>query len=371
MKFINRLIIVLVSISLTVGGFITGAVSQGSVIAGGGQKQTQTAPVDTPAKKADSTLPKAELTLSEVEPTPQESPQSPAPEADPGDYSTYETLTDLYVAMLEKGETEPVDISRFKAKNEENSKAWNEAINGKGRIAYECRENSFYTQPEWNEEYITTTMIAGMDSGFAGRYEAVNQAIDEALSLLQEGMTDLDKALILHDYVVDKAKYVSSAEGRYRSWGVLAYGEGVCMSYALAYNILLTRAGIEVENIASTDMNHMWNAVKLDGMWYQADITWDDTQINKTGKHYYFLRSDEDFCTGLAKAHYSYAVYGEKDYEIQCTDTRFDNWFVHDVKGDMFFRDGFWYFADGDKLMKARADGSEMQVVSEENSEED
>ncbi len=41
---------------------------------------------------------------------------------------------------------------------------------------------------------------------------------------------------------------------------------------------------------------HTWNAVKLDGEWYQVDATWDDSDNNWYGfdqRHLYFGLTDE------------------------------------------------------------------------------
>ncbi len=290
----------------------------------------------------------------------------PADTGKPKDYASCQTLEEVYLLMLENGEMGSVDISRFNASYDTISKAWNNVIQGEGRIAYESG-NSLVTKSVKQGKKIVSTSIAGMDVGFCERYALVQQSVNEALALIQPGMNDVEKALTLHDYVVDKATYVSGADGCYKTWGIMAYGKGVCMSYSAAYVLLLNLAGIETSQNCSDDMNHIWTVVKLDGKWYQVDPTWDDTQINSTGKHYYFLRTGAEFENSLRIMHYNYRTYGATTATIQCNDTRFTNWFVHDIKGNMAYLDGYWYYADGTKLMKARIDGSEMQVVTTEN----
>ncbi|MDD6057985.1 MAG: transglutaminase domain-containing protein, partial [Clostridiales bacterium] len=104
--------------------------------------------------------------------------------------------------------------------------------------------------------------------------------------------TDYEKALWLHDWIIDNADYdfsysYCSAEG------VLARGVGTCESYHGAYVKLLNRVGIETGRI--TGNGHVWTAVKLDGEWYQVDTTWDDKGAQFQGtfyEHLYFGVND-------------------------------------------------------------------------------
>ncbi len=61
------------------------------------------------------------------------------------------------------------------------------------------------------------------------------------------------------------------------AYGVLVKGYGVCESYSKAFVTLCQAMGIPATEITGTaGGGHMWNAVKLDGEWYQCDITFDD-----------------------------------------------------------------------------------------------
>ena len=80
------------------------------------------------------------------------------------------------------------------------------------------------------------------------------------------------KALWLHDWLLDQLEYDktlkwSSAES------ALTRGLGTCQSYESAYAKLLTAAGIENSETRDTYDGHTWNAMKLDGLWYQTDCT--------------------------------------------------------------------------------------------------
>jgi glucan-binding YG repeat protein len=58
----------------------------------------------------------------------------------------------------------------------------------------------------------------------------------------------------------------------------------------------LSAAGIENAETRDTYDGHTWNAMKLDGKWYQVDCTWDDSSenyYNFNRTHLYFALSDE------------------------------------------------------------------------------
>ena len=106
-------------------------------------------------------------------------------------------------------------------------------------------------------------------------YPSIGAIADNiAAECLAEGnATDFDKALWLHDWVIDHCAYDISylycgAEG------ALARGTGTCESYHRAYVMLLSRVGIDAGRI--TGNGHVWTAVKMDGKWYQVDATWND-----------------------------------------------------------------------------------------------
>ena len=126
-------------------------------------------------------------------------------------------------------------------------------------------------------------------------------------SEIDPGMSDYERALVLHDWLIYNANY-DYTYTYYDAAGVLLYGKGVCDSYARAYLMLLTAAGIDcmiVTGKAGSDSDpaewgsHGWNLVKLNGKWYHVDCTWDDPGEGGYERHTYFCVSDET----IAKDH--------------------------------------------------------------------
>ncbi len=87
------------------------------------------------------------------------------------------------------------------------------------------------------------------------------------------GGGDYETALWLHDYLTSHA-YYDGTYSRYTADGVLIDGFGVCDSYSKAYELLLSAAGISSQRVLSE--SHSWNAVSMEGAWYNVDVTWDD-----------------------------------------------------------------------------------------------
>lgn len=140
-----------------------------------------------------------------------------------------------------------------------------------------------------------------------------------ALELITGEMTELEKAVVFHDYIVTRTEYaektvqpdgvIDYSPDEYNSVGVFLNGKAVCSGYASAYAALLRASGLEAVVVTSVEMNHDWTMVKIDGNWYHADCTWDD---GENGIIYdYFLKSDEEF---LALEHYGWTVGTDSGY---------------------------------------------------------
>ncbi len=118
--------------------------------------------------------------------------------------------------------------------------------------------------------------------------EALEGIVEDMLSLLQEDMSDYEKALTLYDALIDQCSYVKDAPNAHTVYGALVDGEAVCEGYALAYQYLLMRAGIPAMYVVGySNEDHAWNAMQLDGQWYYADPTRDDPVGNDGSFRYY------------------------------------------------------------------------------------
>lgn len=143
---------------------------------------------------------------------------------------------------------------------------------------------------EINVSYSVKDALVKKDAtGFSADGKAVFDAAFAAVDqVITDGMSDRDKVKAIHDYLIYHANYVnngdyaSAANWAYGAGGVLLHGEGVCQSYAIAFYMMSTAAGVNCEYVTGIGSNpyssggHAWNRVQIDGKWYFIDCTWDD-----------------------------------------------------------------------------------------------
>ena len=164
------------------------------------------------------------------------------------------------------------------------------------------------------DAYKNGTAIPADRKEAAALYKVVRRVIDVEIG--DRPMTEFQKELILHDYLVENCRYSYGSEtndNEFRAYGALVEGQAVCNGYAEAMALLLSCAGVENRYVVGTansgsrssgqqtdaadqnkKENHAWNLVKLNGTWYHLDSTWDDPVGEKEiVSHAYFNMSDE------------------------------------------------------------------------------
>lgn len=173
--------------------------------------------------------------------------------------------------------------------------------------------------------YLRTNTFIKVESS---EYPSVNTIINSAVSKCntETDGTDYAKALWLHDWLLEQLDYDKSLKWS-SAESALTRGLGTCQAYESAYAKLLTAANIENSETRDVDDGHTWNAIKLDGEWYQVDCTWDDSDgewYNFDQRHLYFALTDEL----MAIAHTGHKnIYTASDYATPSNSLK-DNYFV-------------------------------------------
>ena len=208
-----------------------------------------------------------------------------------------------------------------------------------------------------NVSYLRVSFnISVSDNNYPSVDSIVQSAVAECNS--KTDGSEYAKALWLHDWLLDQLEYDntlkwSSAES------ALTRELGTCQSYESAYAKLLTAAGIENSETRDTYDGHTWNAMKLDGQWYQTDCTWDDSSDNWYSfdqRHLYFGLTDEL----MAIAHPGHSkIYTTDDYKTRSKSLA-DNYFVR--TGDA----AKWAKAYSDRIQKNLDSGkTEFEITAD------
>lgn len=131
-----------------------------------------------------------------------------------------------------------------------------------------------------------------------------------AAGSISQTMTAEEKLRALHDMLIRLCEYdvdtaaldtPDGAAAPFAADGALLDHKAVCAGYGRAYEMLCEAAGLKVIYVASEEMNHGWNAVRLGGTTYYIDCTFDDP-IPDRGEYVtdrYFLLTAEE----LAETH--------------------------------------------------------------------
>jgi len=105
------------------------------------------------------------------------------------------------------------------------------------------------------------------------------------------GLDDAHKAFVLAKWIEARATYDNDAE-----WGgiskLIIEGKGVCQGYTDTMSWLLDTVGITNRRVATWE--HTWNQIKINGKWYNIDVTLDDS-CNEDSEDFsssFFMKSD-------------------------------------------------------------------------------
>jgi hypothetical protein len=109
-------------------------------------------------------------------------------------------------------------------------------------------------------------------------------------SLINSKMSDLEKVRTINDYIVNRYEYDYTLKSL-SVYSALTTSLAVCQGYSMTAYKMLNYAGIENRIIIGKikDTPHSWNSVKINGNWYQIDITNNDS----IERDKYFLISDD------------------------------------------------------------------------------
>lgn len=140
----------------------------------------------------------------------------------------------------------------------------------------------------------------------------IKAELAEFLKTVGDEDTEYQLELAAHDRICDRVTYdnaaLASPENNAHAWSIvggIAEGKAVCEGYSRAFQVMMYMLGIDCSLATGvTSRPHMWNTVKIDGDWYNVDVTSDDAE---SGFYHFFFNVTDEY---IEK---SYTVYQKAD----------------------------------------------------------
>ena len=124
--------------------------------------------------------------------------------------------------------------------------------------------------------------------------------------------SDYKKCSEIYKYITSNVRYdydtfdsylagvTTGREPGYTAYAALVDGKAVCAGYAQLFYAMCKYVGLPVRIIDGEGYSlgewsgHSWNAVRIDGMWYQVDSTWDEG-VDQANWEFFLTGSDIPF----------------------------------------------------------------------------
>lgn len=290
----------------------------------------------------------------------------------------YDKLKQQIITAYQKYETS-VNVKAYKLYNDtatcsKISSMFEEIMNETPYLFYNGRSFSKAIEADSNQiltiglEYSNLYKKNGKVD--VSKIEKVKKQIDAVIlagsRYVKKNMTDVEKAMVLHDYLIRKVKYSNNGVETecLTEVGALLKNKANCQGYALAYKMLLKKAGIESICLSSDDMDHMWNLVRINGKWYHVDLVWDDPvypsdQSDRDGvvSHRHFLLSDR----AIKKTGHTGFVTGK------ATDKRYDKKYWRKCATTFWYQNNTFLYGTSKGLYTRKTLGSKPKQIKKVN----
>ncbi|WP_294407041.1 transglutaminase-like domain-containing protein [uncultured Clostridium sp.] len=141
-------------------------------------------------------------------------------------------------------------------------------VNGDGRTAHVSVN---YRTTKDQESYVNNTLQNDMNM------------------IINVNMSEFDKVRAIDKYIIDKYEYDTTLQSE-NSYSALTTGRTTCNGYAMTACKMFSMAGVENKIVLGSlqGVPHAWNEVKINGKWYNIDVTNNDSLRCDR----FFLKSD-------------------------------------------------------------------------------
>lgn len=247
-----------------------------------------------------------------------------------------------------------IDLAKYKIPNTQAAIVISNIINGNPDLFFVSTNiaYSYNTTTNYVVSFIPAYALSSVSEINSAKI-LFNNEMNKILAKTNDGMSDLQKALTVHDYICNFAVYPNFDNGDeaiyHSAYGFVKDRKIVCAGYALIYSAVMKSLDIPCRYVISEEMKHAWNAICIDNKWYNVDLTFDDTTYtsinsNDMGKysHKYFMKSTDNYQT---YKNYNGMIYPDN---IECTDTTYDSAFWDNYTCNIITYNGDYYYLDMD-----------------------
>lgn len=182
-------------------------------------------------------------------------------------------------------ETTPVETTPVEATPVENAPAENAPVETTPANAAQTGERDMTV---YDVSPIVSAYRSGDGSGLTEQDAAVLAVCRQIMdTVITGGMTDCEKELALHDWLVAHVSYDDDAlvdhsagsPNNTTPYGALVEERAICLGYAVTFHLFMELADIESQVVVGKSFHekedHAWCLVSLEDEWYAVDPTWD------------------------------------------------------------------------------------------------
>lgn len=202
-------------------------------------------------------------------------------------------------------------------------------------VQYRARVDELYSLVVYDNKYP----IFAENDPVERVFDAATEILDKYI--LSEWQSGGDDKIVhaIHDYLAYTTDYDFALYNSYQAGntdlandpafyidGVLLENKAVCDGIARTFDFLCALEGIESMRVTGSfaSVPHAWNKVRLDGAWYNIDVTADCANYNIDGKTYkqishgYYLLSDDTIGGFKPNSHVfsTQPVTADRDYDF-------------------------------------------------------
>ena len=163
--------------------------------------------------------------------------------------------------------------------------------------------------------YDPDAILKAWRSGEELNLSAKNQYIlstckDIITSIIRDDMSDYDKELAIHDWIIDWAEYDPEALSNSpkakpdpdndNPYGLLFSKKAICSGFTSTFQLFMDMLNIRCISVhgfsGSEREEHAWNMVVINSNWYCVDVTWDSPNgviFTRDVRHTYFNVSSD------------------------------------------------------------------------------